>query len=334
MLTLKEFIAKYDGKFVEVGGSANAINQCVDLANAYINEVQGQPMIFGTNAVDFPERIGDKYDFILNSATAFPIEGDVIIFKQYGTRYGTPGHIAIVVSADVNQVTMFEENYPTGSVCTTHSRNYLGCRGWLRIKENTNMYKGYDLSNAESMKVAVDTLVDLQNGLLVRKEQVDQIISDGNQKLVDAATTYEKEKAILNTQISTLETALRTLQDTEHTWEMEADNKQRKLKAIVEIFNTVDVSLAVESDVSVLVGTIHDYIAVAEADRTFVTRVLSDVSLGSPEAVVEALERLKLNETTINELEKTITKLRKEIATLKTKQPTVWQFIINKYFIK
>lgn len=31
LFVLEQFIAKYNGKFVEVGGSANAINQCVDL---------------------------------------------------------------------------------------------------------------------------------------------------------------------------------------------------------------------------------------------------------------------------------------------------------------
>ena len=164
------------------------------------------------------------------------------------------------------------------------------------------------------------------------KALYEAITKESQTKLLEMAQTYEKEKAIFTTQISTLETALKTLQDTEHTWEDQADDYQRKLKAIVDIFATVNVQLAVESDVTVLVGTIHDYIANAEADRAFVTRILSDTSLGSPEAVVEALERLKLSETTIIELEKLITKLRKDITQLKIKQPTVWQFIINKYF--
>ena len=166
------------------------------------------------------------------------------------------------------------------------------------------------------------------------KALYEKVINESQTKLLEMAQTYEKEKATLTTQISALETALRTLQDTEHTWEMEADDKQRKLKAIVELFASVDVSIAVESDISVLAGTIHDYIANAEANGAFVTRILSDTSLGSPEAVVDAIERLRISETTITELEKQITKLQNTINTLKIKQPTLWQFIINKYFTK
>ena len=166
------------------------------------------------------------------------------------------------------------------------------------------------------------------------KALYEAVIKESQTKLLEMAHKYETDKTILTTQISTLETALKNLQDTEHTWEDAADDYQRKLKAIIDLFATVNIQLAVESDVSVLVGTLHDYIANAEADRTFVTRILSDTSLGSPEAVLEVLERLRLAETTIVELEKVITKLRKDITSLKIKQPTLRQFIINKYFIK
>ena len=166
------------------------------------------------------------------------------------------------------------------------------------------------------------------------KSLYEKVINESQTKMVEQAQLYEKEKAILTTQISTLETALKTLQDTEHTWEDQADDYQRKLKAIVDIFTSVNVQLAVESDVSVLVGTLHDYIANAEADRTFVQRILIDTSLGSIEAVLDALQQSKLNETTITELEKQITKLNTTITTLKNKQPSLWQFIINKYFTK
>lgn len=189
-MTLQQFVDKYNGKFCEVGGSAGAVNQCVDLANAYIKEVLGQPILLGTNAVDFPERIGDKYDFILNATDNFPIAGDIIIFKQYGTRYGSAGHIAVVISADINLVTMFEENYPTGSVCKTNSRNYLGCRGWLRLKDI--FYKGYDLTNvpAESLKVMIDAVTDLQKGELVRKVEVENL-----QKQIDSLKTSQEDLA-------------------------------------------------------------------------------------------------------------------------------------------
>lgn len=38
-MTFNDFLVKHNGKFVEAGGSANALNQCVDCANAYLDEV-------------------------------------------------------------------------------------------------------------------------------------------------------------------------------------------------------------------------------------------------------------------------------------------------------
>ncbi len=199
-MTLQEFIAKYTGSSVEVGGSANAINQCVDLVNAYLMEVWNQEPIFGTNAVDFPSKLGNKYDFTPNSPTGIAPKGSVIVFKQYSTRYGSAGHIATVVSADINNVTMFEQNYPTGSVCTTHTRNYLGCVGWFILKDI--IYKGYDLTNLDSMKVAVDILVQLQDGDLIRKEEVEKLLDEkevkNEQELKDKISDLETKVATLN----------------------------------------------------------------------------------------------------------------------------------------
>ena len=329
-MTLAQFVEKWNGKGIDYDGHYGF--QCVDLYRQYVQEVLQVPQSPGvTGAKDiWNSYLTEHYDRVSNSPDGIPEPGDIMI---WGSDYGQYGHVAVITEANKDTFTCFSQNDPLGALCGLKKYSKWGL-GWLHPKPKVNTYKGYDLTNLDSMRVAVDVLVDLQEGQLVRKLDVDKIISDGNQKLVDAATVYEKEKAILTTQISTLETALKTLQDTEHTWEGQADDYQRKLKAIVDIFASVNVQLAVESDVSVLVGTIHDYIANAEADRTFVTRVLSDTSLGSPEAVLEAIERLRLSETTIIELEKQITKLQATITTLKNKQPTLWQFIINKYFTK
>jgi len=56
MISFDDFISKYKGKFVEIAGST-ALNQCVDLVNAYFQEVLGLPIVVGTNAVDFPKKI-------------------------------------------------------------------------------------------------------------------------------------------------------------------------------------------------------------------------------------------------------------------------------------
>jgi hypothetical protein len=162
---------------------------------------------------------------------------------------------------------------------------------------NGDMYKGYDLSNADSMKIAIDCLVDLQNGLLIRKEQVDQIINESQAQAVAQAQQYEQEKAIKDEHIKALEESLQKLQDTEHTWADQADMYQRKLKAVVEEFAKVGVSIAVESDALAMANTIPDYLA------TY-TKLVSDNDLLGV--------RLLDTQETVAKLEKVIVDLKKK----------------------
>ncbi len=73
-MTLEELIKKYNGQPVEVAGSANAKNQCVDLANLYIRDVLGWPIIEWTNAKDFPAKAGDNYIFVKNTPEGVTIK--------------------------------------------------------------------------------------------------------------------------------------------------------------------------------------------------------------------------------------------------------------------
>lgn len=139
-MNLQEFHQKNLGQFVEVAGSASAKNQCVDLANAYIRDVWGLPMIEWTNAVDFPSRAGDKYEFIANTPNGVPQAGDLVIFKKYGSLYGEPGHIGICMYSDLHNIKLFEQNYPTGTACRVGDHNYYGCVGWLRAKPQVSGY--------------------------------------------------------------------------------------------------------------------------------------------------------------------------------------------------
>lgn len=129
-MTFTEFMAKWNGKYVEVAGSANAQNQCVDLANAYIRDVLNLPIIEWTNAKDFPSKGGDNYTYILNTPTGVPQEGDLVIWG------GTYGHIAIFIEGDVNSFRSFDQNYPTGSPCHVQNHTtYNNVLGWMRPKQ-------------------------------------------------------------------------------------------------------------------------------------------------------------------------------------------------------
>ena len=130
-MKLQEFIDKYNGKFVEAGGSANAQNQCVDLVNAYIEEVSGLPKILWTNAVNFPVQAGDKYNFIINTPEAVVESGDIVVWSE---GIGKFGHIAITISGTLNGFTSFDQNYPSGTPAHIQEHTYKHVRGWLRVK--------------------------------------------------------------------------------------------------------------------------------------------------------------------------------------------------------
>lgn len=189
-MTLQELIAKYTDQHCEVAGSATAKNQCVDLANAKIRDVDGLPIIEWTNAVDFPERGSKDYDFIANTPDGVPQIGDLIIFKQYGKLYGSAGHIGIVVYADSASIKVFEQNYPTeGTVCRIGTHNYLGCRGWMRPKPRINGYASVFIKYGYPATLPTEALDiiftkyhewrdKLQLGELLTKGECDQKLQD------------------------------------------------------------------------------------------------------------------------------------------------------------
>jgi hypothetical protein len=139
-MNLNEFIKKWDGKYCEVTGSSQAINQCTDLANEYIREVLGLPIIEWTNAQDFPKKcLAPQYEYILNTPNGVPNPGNIIIWKSKNNI----GHIAIFVNGSANKFNSFDQNFPLGSPCHIQSHTYttasgLNVIGWLRCKQINN----------------------------------------------------------------------------------------------------------------------------------------------------------------------------------------------------
>jgi len=109
-MTFEQFILKYNGMYVEVAGTVNALYQCTDLGNAYLRDVLNLPIIEWTNAIDYPSKAGNKYDWILNTPEGIPQKGDLVIFN-----IGQYGHISIFLLGDTNQIITFDQNFPLGS---------------------------------------------------------------------------------------------------------------------------------------------------------------------------------------------------------------------------
>ena len=132
-MTLDEFITKYTGQS-NVGDTPENIGQCVGLIEVY-TDMLGLPHTWG-NAKDlFTTADPSSFDIIQNTPTNFPLAGDILVF---GTTYGNgSGHTGIVVTADANTVTLFEQNDPVGSTPHETRYNYPDCLGWLHPKVST-----------------------------------------------------------------------------------------------------------------------------------------------------------------------------------------------------
>lgn len=173
MITLSEFVSKYKGKLVDFDNAYGG--QCVDLYRQYVKEVLGLPQTpTVAGAKDIWNGATNGFDKIANTPDGFPLPGDVMI---WGSKYGPYGHVAIATEANTSTFTCFSQNDPSGSLCVikTYS-NWTPLLGWLHpIKVEDSSYKGYDLTNTDSMKVAVDVLIQLQSGELVRKADLDNL---------------------------------------------------------------------------------------------------------------------------------------------------------------
>lgn len=326
MLTdkLNQFVANLNGQFVEVSYK-DAIYQCMDLAYLWIfcldypkTTIQHQ---YAYEVFTKPTDLTYKYfDLIPNTPEFIPQDGDICVFKG-----GTAGHIAICLGGGTtSKFWRFEQNNPLGANASLNERGYTNMLGVLRPKVFTStgllMYRGYDIHNDESNMVAIDKMIDLIEGRYIAKDEYNKIINELDSKSTEQATQYANEKQILEEKIKAQDTALFELQNAEHTWQDTADDKQRKLQAVVDFITSQGIPLSTETDITGLVAALSKATKSDEINNLY-TSLSSRLILSehSPTGVLEALDGL---EKVYNQ----------KIEALKIKQPSLWQFIINKYF--
>lgn len=228
-------MAKWQGKYCEVAGSPGATNQCVDLANAYIRDVLGLPIIEWTNAVDFPSKAGPAYEYILNTPTNIPKEGDIVIWKP------SPGHIAVFIEGNVDSFRSFDQNFPVGSPCHVQNHTYLNVTGWLRAKvtaptEDTVLVPKAQFVDFERVKdgwnqvraklnvedsvvvvlAEVDKLIDYEDKVIQMEGKVTEATAKATElegKLVKAEEAVDKLTAENTTATGKLQTMANTIDD-------------------------------------------------------------------------------------------------------------------------
>lgn len=183
---------------------------------------------FGVNAAAYAQ-FGYKghngLDHAVPSGTPLyaMISGKVIEARMDASGYGyyvkiendkegaLVGHMQNVLVSPGNVVTEgqtligYSDNTGNSTGPHTHTGYYLkprdranGYGGYIDFTNlleggSMTMYKGYDLDNQESMKVAVDVLVRLQNGDIVDKSKMDQAVAEIQAKL-DACLSAPKQE--------------------------------------------------------------------------------------------------------------------------------------------
>ena len=175
-MTIKQFFDTYKDKASDFDGYYGA--QCVDLVQFYNRDVYGGPRLTGNAADVWDTYPKDSYTRVVNSPTNNPAQGDIVIWNRNAGNGA--GHIAVCFAADSSHFTSLDQNWGVPqAIFIVH--DYTNVMGWLHPTKQPitppptptpttgTQYKGYDLTNQDSMKVAVDVLVRVQAGEFIER---------------------------------------------------------------------------------------------------------------------------------------------------------------------
>jgi len=136
-MTLTEFVDKYNGKKIDYDGRYGA--QCVDVFRQYCKDVLAIPH---TGGVVGAAELYTKYDAMPLEQKYFnklvytggkPEAGDVVIFGA--TKTNSYGHVAIVLDASTEKITVFEQDGFKQDGAHIGSWSYARVLGFLRKRE-------------------------------------------------------------------------------------------------------------------------------------------------------------------------------------------------------
>ena len=134
-MTLTEFVDKYNGKKIDFDSRYGA--QCVDLFRQYCKDVLEIPHTGGVvgaselytkyEAMPFEKRYFERIPY---KAGMQPEVGDVVIFAP--TKSNKYGHVAIVLDATTEEISVFEQDGFKQDGAHVGSWNYARVLGFLR----------------------------------------------------------------------------------------------------------------------------------------------------------------------------------------------------------
>jgi len=241
-MTFSKWLETNNGKYVEVAGSATALNQCTDLANSFIRDVLNFPIIEWTNAIDFPKKAGDRYQWIPNSPSALPEAGDLMIFKL-----GAYGHISVFIEGNLSSFRSFDQNYPLGTPAHVQNHTYSSVTGWLHplnvkieddMTEEQKRILDFLAGKTEGdVREAFGALADLPNltkqidSLKASQEDLEDRITilEGILRKTEKDIEYwQSEAQTANGELSNLKAELEVVKEERQTWKNRYENKLKE----------------------------------------------------------------------------------------------------------
>ncbi len=138
MLTLEQFIAKYNGTYIDwdkVYGPT-----CVDLIRYYQNEVLGVPPESIPSAltarqmfINFPKEGNQYFTKVISpyGDPQIPPKGAIVFWGYYPWVTGLAGHTSVCSASGEYQFISFDQNWGKPNFCRFVNHSYRGVMGWL-----------------------------------------------------------------------------------------------------------------------------------------------------------------------------------------------------------
>lgn len=206
-MTIEEFAQTYLGKQVEFHSyGTGALNQCVDLVNAYINHVldnktKDYTEIIGTNAKDFNTKYDpDDFEWITNTPEAIIKKGDIAVWN--GRVGGGVGHVAVAIEdGSQNSFRSLDQNWSQVERVTIENHNYTNVSGWLRPK-NVHPMATITQKELDEIRTRRDELYNITQE---QEKTINQLREDLKKEQENSQTYLKQLEKITDEEKSTTE---------------------------------------------------------------------------------------------------------------------------------
>lgn len=221
-MTLDQFKDKYEGQTKGYPTDSQYKGECLSIVKLYLKECFGfNPPASGSNSAhgywyNFPSPLPQFFNKVMNTFTAIPKPGDIIIWnEETGKGFG---HIEIVVEATQSSFKSFGQNW-NGKHAHMTTHNYDNVLGWLSPINSQEPSMDYQKLYEQARKARDNwwlNQVKLFNAILpdieFKEQSADsQVVGAINtlkeerkesESLRNNVRTLEKEMAVQNTQFT------------------------------------------------------------------------------------------------------------------------------------